>query len=421
MTGASADFEGGGQTFGTLNFTGGGNMKIGFSNTFAALSVIGTAVTTDSFSSGGGTNTVTGTFTITGNSGVNTIAVKSDTTASVRNFVFGNGAFSNIASWTDVSLNMNGAGNTWTLSEDLILGGTGTTMTLTITAGTIIAGTKNVSAKLFNSSNSNVRTLTMGSGTWTLTGTGTVWTTATATNLSSDMSTGKLVISDVSSSSKTISAAASASFGTITTTAGGTGAVIFPSNNVTVSTLNVTGPKTLTFTSAKTYTITNWNVNGTYGNPVTINASTPGSAATISIAKGTISSDFLSVKDSTATGGATFYAGSHSTNALGNNGWIFDDAPLTASENAAIDNNSNPTMLGSVTTDPTKTAKLYSDPYVHSLVVSDSTGGTGYGGTSAPRDGNQNTAILAVSSADGVSPVAIYINPNLHELLINSN
>lgn len=49
-------------------------------------------------------------------------------------------------------------------------------------------------------------------------------------------------------------------------------------------------------------------------------------AHTLSKSSGTVDSDYLSLTNSVATGGATWYAGSHSTNVSGNTGWIFDDA-----------------------------------------------------------------------------------------------
>lgn len=57
---------------------------------------------------------------------------------------------------------------------------------------------------------------------------------------------------------------------------------------------------------------------------MTVQSSSAGSPATISKPSGIVSCDYLSLKDSTATGGATFYAGSNSTNISGNTGWLFN-------------------------------------------------------------------------------------------------
>jgi hypothetical protein len=56
-------------------------------------------------------------------------------------------------------------------------------------------------------------------------------------------------------------------------------------------------------------------------------ASTSGTQATLSKSSGTVSIDYASIKDSNATGGATFYAGSHSNSVSNNSGWIFPGLP----------------------------------------------------------------------------------------------
>ena len=92
-----------------------------------------------------------------------------------------------------------------------------------------------------------------------------------------------------------------------------------------------------------------------------------------------------------------------------------------SSENACRDENGVLTLIATDNIDPTKIAKLYADPTLHSVIVRDATEGTDAGGTIAHRDENYNTVILAVSSDDGVTPVAVYIRGITHELLIDSN
>lgn len=61
--------------------------------------------------------------------------------------------------------------------------------------------------------------------------------------------------------------------------------------------------------------------------PTSIHSNTVGSFSTIYKSTGKVSADFLELRDIKATGGATFFAGSHSSN-LGNNpGWSFSTAP----------------------------------------------------------------------------------------------
>ena len=89
--------------------------------------------------------------------------------------------------------------------------------------------------------------------------------------------------------------------------------------------------RTLRFTSGTTTTVTNFNVYGSATAKMTIASTTAGSPATLSKTSGIVSCDYLSIQDSTATGGATWYAGSNSTNVSGNTGWLFTSANAAAS------------------------------------------------------------------------------------------
>jgi hypothetical protein len=92
----------------------------------------------------------------------------------------------------------------------------------------------------------------------------------------------------------------------------------FGSNTIqTISNSN----RTTIFGFVGSNTVTNWNVTGSAGNIVTI------SGGTLSKASGVVSSDYLNIQNSTATGGATWYAGANSTDSGGNTGWIFTAPP----------------------------------------------------------------------------------------------
>jgi hypothetical protein len=87
---------------------------------------------------------------------------------------------------------------------------------------------------------------------------------------------------------------------------------------------NTVQPTTVTLTSGLTQTVTTLSLQGTAGNLVTLNASTAGTAATLSKASGTVDVSYLSIKDNTPTGGARWVA-SNGTNVDGGNtvGWEF--------------------------------------------------------------------------------------------------
>lgn len=110
---------------------------------------------------------------------------------------------------------------------------------------------------------------------------------------------------------------------TVTTTSGN---IAITGNNTITTLTNAVQPVTFTFTAGTTQTIANWSVNGTSGNLVTIQSATAANH-TLSKSSGIVSADYLSISRSTATGGATWYAGANSTNGGNNTGWIFTGPP----------------------------------------------------------------------------------------------
>lgn len=114
---------------------------------------------------------------------------------------------------------------------------------------------------------------------------------------------------------------------TLTTTVGN---ITLTGSNTIGTISNAVQPVTFTFPNGATQTITNWNVSGTAGNLVTLISDSSGISAALSKSSGTVSADYLSIKDSAATGGAAWYAGANSINVSGNSGWIFTAAPMGA-------------------------------------------------------------------------------------------
>ena len=112
----------------------------------------------------------------------------------------------------------------------------------------------------------------------------------------------------------------------------GTGQLIIgvTGGNSNITTLNNTvQPCTISiFAGFGTLGVTNFNLSGTAGNLVTFNSTVAGTAQTVSKSSGTVNALYLNVQDSTATGGAKWYA--NSSNDLGNNtGWnIFNNSFL---------------------------------------------------------------------------------------------
>lgn len=194
-------------------------------------------------------------------------------------------------------------------------------------SGTINGGSANFSLTGFFFNGGVTRTVNMGSGTWTLTGTG-VWSGSSFANVTINSNTSTIKLTDNSASNKTFgfSGGGPYTYNKLWIATAGSGRVeIFRTN--TFTTLQIDAGAIVRFPSTLTQTIGTWTATGASGNVITIDSSTGGSAATLSKSSGTVSSDWLSLKDSTATGGASWYAGANSTNVSGNSGWIFTAPP----------------------------------------------------------------------------------------------
>ncbi|OGZ65504.1 MAG: hypothetical protein A2822_04385 [Candidatus Staskawiczbacteria bacterium RIFCSPHIGHO2_01_FULL_41_41] len=215
------------------------------------------------------------------------------------------------------NLTFDGVGGGWAFQDNSTI-----TATLTVTNGSLDANGTDITVANVSSSNANTRTIALGTGTWTLNGTDTVWTTATTTGLTLTESTSTIAITDTSSTSKTF-AGGGKTYYNISITASGSGAVIFTGAN-TFNNFTINNPKTITFPASTTTTISGtFSCSGSSGNVITINSSSDGVAATLSKASGIVACNYLSLQDSAATGGATWRAGSNSTDVSGNTGWTF--------------------------------------------------------------------------------------------------
>ena len=222
----------------------------------------------------------------------------------------------------DQPINFYGGG-TYTLVDDLV---TGSSRTITLTSGTLDAGTKNVTAGLFALA-AGTKTLTMGSGTWTITGAS--WNANTnSTGLTVNRGTATITMS--SASSKTFSGGG---FTWPTLNQGGSGALTIAQSNTFANITDTVQPATITLTAGTTQTVEAFTIAGTAGNLITLNSSSAGVQATLSDASGTVSLSYVSIKDIEATGGAGWnaYTSNGNVDAGNNTGWVFDPAPSDVS------------------------------------------------------------------------------------------
>lgn len=162
----------------------------------------------------------------------------------------------------------NGAG-TLRLVDALTLG---STLTFTHTAGSIDLNAQNATIGLFSSTGALTRSIAFGGGTMAVSG---ATFTASGTNLTT---TGSGVVNMTSASSKTF---AGGGFSYPTLNQGGAGALVITGANTFANMTNTVRPCTITFPASTTTTVSNFNVNGTAGNLVTLNSSTPGTRFTL--------------------------------------------------------------------------------------------------------------------------------------------
>ncbi len=249
------------------------------------------------------------------------------TAASNTNFVFyGRGSHTfTTANKTINPMNVKAPGGTLAISGDLTITGTNN---LSLNNGTLDVNGGNVSIGGFNNAVSTTRGLYMGSGTWTLTGSGTCWNSATTTGLTFDAETSTIVINEATAAAK-VFAGGGLTYYDVTFQGAGSG------------TLTVTGAntfhylkgnssalaKTIILPASTTTTVADLLAIGSSGKLVTIQSSSAGVAATLSCPSGLILCNWISLRDNTGTGGASFFAGANSTNVSGNTNWTFTSTP----------------------------------------------------------------------------------------------
>jgi hypothetical protein len=226
----------------------------------------------------------------------------------------------------------NGVGGTWQLQDALTMG---STRTATLTNGTLDLFGKTLTVGTRFTTATGTKNLTFNGGTLVCPDPNTTsFNNAQPTNFTTTAGTGTGTISMTAATAKTFVGGGSTF--NCTLNQGGAGALTITGSNTFSNITNTVQPASVLFTAATTSTFTNFNLSGTSGNLITIGSVTAASH-TLSKASGTVSSDFLSISRSTATGGATWNAGANSTDGGNNSGWIFTAPPAaTATGNFLV-------------------------------------------------------------------------------------
>ncbi len=289
----------------------------------ADMSFMGKDVTCTGFT---GTLALSGNLSITGSL---TLAVGMTLTTGGGALIFLGRSVHTITSagrvWSG-SITINGPGGTYSLADNLVM--TGTLRNLTVTSAAVFTS-NGFTITAATITFTTVTTLNLGASNITCYSTlgGAVFTNTATT---SNSSAATIISSGVSSSSRTFIGGGK-SYATLTySVSGSTGALVITGANTfgTINFSDAANARTLTLPSATTTTMTGaFNVQGTAGKLMTVNSSTSGTTATLSRASGTVACNYLSLKDSTATGGATWYAGGNSVSVSNVSGWIFSQAP----------------------------------------------------------------------------------------------
>ena len=211
------------------------------------------------------------------------------------------------------------AGATLQLADALTMGAG---RALTLTAGTFDANNKNVTTGNFTAgAGATTRVTSMGTGTWTILDAGaTAWSTPAAASHTVTPSTSTILMT--AATAKTF-AGGGRTFWNLSN--GGAGALTITGANTFNDLQNTVTPATFTLPASTTTTVSALSLQGTSGNLVTLQSSSAGTRATLSKASGTVDVSYLSIKDSAATGGATWQAKPHNGNldAGNNTGWTF--------------------------------------------------------------------------------------------------
>ena len=225
-------------------------------------------------------------------------------------------------------LTFNGIGGTFQLQDALTMG---STRTATLTNGTLDLFGKTLTVGTRFTTATGTKNLTFNGGTLVCPDPNTTsFNNASPTNFTTTAGTGTGTISMTAATAKTFVGGGSTF--NCTLNQGGAGALTITGSNTFNDITNTVQPASVLFTAGTTSTFSNFNLSGTSGNLITIGSVTAASH-TLSKASGTVSSDYLSISQSTATGGAGWYAGANSTNGGNNSGWIFTAPPVNGTAN----------------------------------------------------------------------------------------
>lgn len=226
----------------------------------------------------------------------------------------------------------NGVGGTWQLADALTLL---TTRVVTHTNGTLDLNGKTLTVGPSGSyvTAAGTKNLTFNGGTLVCpAATATAFNNAAPTGYTTTAGTGTGKISMTGGGPKTFVGGGSTYNCTLSNDSAFPNTLTITGSNTFTTIANGVAYVQFTFIAGTTTTVTNLNVAGTSSsNSVLMYSDVSGTPFTLSKASGIVSVDYIKIADSTATGGATWYAGANSADQGGNTGWIFTAPPVAYS------------------------------------------------------------------------------------------
>jgi len=300
----------------SFNFTGGT-----YALTFLAVS--SHTVKNVDFTGYAGTWQATSTATIYGNL---TLSTGMSLTASSSAITFGATSGTQLITTNgktlDFPVTFNGVGGTFRLEDAFTMG---STRTMTLTNGTLNLNGKTCTVGTAFTTATGTKNLTFNGGTLVCPNASTTaFNNAQPTNFTTTAGTGTGTISMTAATAKTFVGGGSTY--NCTLNQGGAGTLTITGANTfnDIANTNATASQ-ITFPASTTNTFNNFSLSGTSGNLISLRSSTSGTRFTLSKSSGTVSVSYLDIKDSAATGGATWQAlaPNGNINSGNNTGWSF--------------------------------------------------------------------------------------------------
>lgn len=206
-------------------------------------------------------------------------------------------------------------GRTWALQDALT-----TTYATSLSSGTLDLNGKTLTCTTFTSSGTIARNLTFNGGTLALTATS-LCATFNGSGFTSTAGSAPGQLSFIANGAKSM-LGGGLSFA-CALNSGGSGTLTLNNGDYTFDNITATYlPSTISLPANYTTTVNNFTLNGVAGALVTLNSSSVGSRASLSKSSGAVAVNYLSIKDISATGGAT-WTNNLGTNGGNNLGWVF--------------------------------------------------------------------------------------------------